>query len=94
MSLLQSSKAVQMLLKHDRNPISSLNLLSDLGVFSYSTEITTTAIPLSSKNYGFEKDTCDSAAPARKVAEENEWHSPYIIHSIPPAQGFGSPAKN
>lgn len=34
MSLLQNSKAVQTLLKHDKNPVSSLNLLSCLGDFS------------------------------------------------------------
>lgn len=34
MSLLQTTKAVQTLFKHDRNPVSSLNLLSCLGDFS------------------------------------------------------------
>lgn len=57
MSLLQSSQAVQMLLKHDRNTVSSLNLLSYLGASLYSTEITRRATPLSSKNYGWRR-TC------------------------------------
>lgn len=58
----------------------------------YSTEIITRATPLSKEKYGWRR-TRASAALARKVAEEKEWSSPLMNHSIPPAQGFWSQLK-
>lgn len=87
MSLLQSSRPLE------GNPVSSLNLLSYLGAFSLFHWNNNEGHPTQQWKLWPEEDTCDSAAPARKVPEEKEMSSPCIIHSIPPAQGFRSQLK-
>lgn len=91
MSLLQNSEAVQMLLQHDRNPVSYILLYQgDFSLFHWNDN---QGHPTQQWELWLEEDTCASAAPARKAPEEKEWSSPCINHSIPPAQGFWSQLK-
>lgn len=91
MSLLQNSDAVQMLSQHHRNPVSYILLYQ--GGFLLFHWSNNQGHPTQQWKLWLEEDTCASAAPARKVAEEKEWSSPCINHSIPPAQGFWSQLK-